>query len=53
MSNYANDNGTGLEQQVMINLQHPECILVAKSVNENFFILAGSESKKNQTWQQR
>lgn len=35
MSNYANDNGTGLEQQVMIARELPERFLVPKRANEN------------------
>lgn len=37
MNNYANDNGTGLEQQVIMVKQDPERESVRKSVKENFF----------------
>lgn len=36
MNNYANDNETGLEQQVIIIRQLPDSDLVQKSVNEIF-----------------
>lgn len=56
MSNYANDNGTGLEQQVNIILDHPVRFFAIKSVNENFFTesaIVRAKKKSNMAAQHR
>lgn len=50
MNNYANDNGTGLEQQVIIIWRLPDYNLVLKSVND-FFYSHWKCNEKNQIWQ--
>lgn len=53
MNNYANDNGTGLEQQVIIIWRLPDTILVQKCVNEIFIPTGSAMRKKNQIWQHK